>query len=377
MPNTTASALAPVLAGHAFQQTALIAMIPLLAQQLGTTQSAIGAAVALGMIAAAPFLPFLGAMPARGLLPLALGTLLATNLALLALFLRGDAVPLAWVVVAVLAGLRFLQGLAAGAVLVLAQTAGAGASEPRRALGRVQALGGIGRALSAVLVGPLALLSPAVPLLPATFGVILGLARSRRLPVPRLPRAVAPPPLVTFRVTILAQGAVGAAQVGLAPLLAARLAQTADGAVVLAGLCLAAANLGLLLAARLIAPRAGRGHARLAALLLCLCAGGIGLAESAAAFAALSLLLGGAAALMTVLNLADILTRPGIADRQVAAWNGTVQIAALALGVGGGALLLPLDPAAPFALVAGCGLLLALLPPRSRRNDHDPDPTHA
>ncbi len=355
----------PALAGHAFQQTALIGMLPVLSQELGLSQTRIGWAVAAGMAAAAVALPFLGRLGGQVVLLGGLIGLLSANVALIALIGAPDGVMVPTVALGALIAVRSIQGISAAGLIMLAQQASVRRHGTTGVLGKVQSMGGVGRILGAVLIGPLTAVSPLLPLLPAAIGTSISLALVRRAALPPLRRTIRPPRLVAFRATILTQVAVGTSQIGLAPLLGARLADGAVGATALAGICLACANLGLLLALRLVAPRARRPHARYAALCLALAAGAVPFADSLLVFAGLSLLIGGSTALLFTLSLSDLMTREDYAQLQVTGWNGAIQIASLAAGVALGAALVAVSPAAPFALAALSGVALAVSPPTS------------
>ncbi|QPH55600.1 hypothetical protein [Pontivivens ytuae] len=355
----------PALAGHAFQQTALIGMLPVLSQELGLSQPQIGWAVAAGMATAALALPFLGRLGGQVVLFGGLIGLLSANIALIALVGAPGGIMAPSLALTSLIAIRSVQGLSAAGLLMLAQQASVRPTGTARILGKVQSMGGIGRILGALLLGPLAAISPLLPLFPAAIGTIISLALVRRAGLPSLRTSFRPPRLLAFRATILTQMAVGASQIGLAPLLSARLADGAIGATALAGICLASANLGLLLALRLIAPRARRSHARYGALCLALAAGAVPFADSLIVFASLSLLIGGSTALLFTLSLSDLMTREDYAQLQVTGWNGAIQIASLAAGVAFGAAFVAVSPAAPFALAALSGVALAVSPSKS------------
>lgn len=363
--------VAPALAGHAFQQTALVGMLPVLAERLHLNEAQIGFAVAAGMIAAAVALPFLGLRTGRRLLRLSILGLFGSSLALIVLIATAPPRQLAWML-PVLVAIRTVQGVSAGALLITAQQASLAEAVPLGGVARTQSFAGLGRLFGALLIGPLLLLAPVAPLLPAALGGLLALARSASLagwdrarermaaPVPRM--------LVT---PVIVQAATGAAQIGLAPLLAHRLAVGAEVASGYAGLCLAAANLGLLATHRWITrrlePAAVPVVRRLCPFGMAAAALLLPLGGHVVASALLSAVVGGASALLLALNLTDAMTARPNASGQASAWNASVQIGALAVGVGLGSLVMPLSPAAPFLLSAALALALVLVPNASRR----------
>ncbi|MBM7069737.1 hypothetical protein [Actibacterium sp. 188UL27-1] len=357
----------PVLAGHAFQQTALIGMVPVLAQLLQLSEHQIGLAVAAGLLASALGMPVIGAVAGRRAVLFGLVGLLAANLALMALLISPAPVFGSAVMLSALVCVRLIQGLSVGSLLIAAQHASAQGPCTRRALGAVQSVAGIGRIGAALSIGPLLLLSPLAPLVPSLIGAVLSLFRVKHLPALKCTRTVRPPNVLVFRVTALTQVAVGASQVGIAPLIQAALDHPPAASAGYAGLCLAAANLGLFIAARFLLPHVSRQRARMAAL--CLLASGLMIVAAGhiAIIAACSFVIGASTALLFSLNLSEIMTRKDFAQLQVAGWNGAIQIASLAVGVGLGSMLMALDPTAPFAIAVFSGAALALSPPSIQR----------
>ncbi|GGX67481.1 hypothetical protein GCM10007385_40770 [Tateyamaria omphalii] len=357
----------PVLAGHAFQQTALIGMVPLLALALGLHESEIGLAVAMGLVTAGVALPFVSLLGGRIVVLGGLGGLLLANLVLL--YVVGTGVQ-GWsttFVFVLLAVIRSVQGVSAAGLMMAAQTQGVAQENSLKGLGIVQSMGSVGRIFSAALIGPLLLVSQLAPLLPAALGAMVSLMMNHGKPAPKLRATMRPPRLTAFRVTVLTQVAVGAAQIGLAPVILDQLEAEPMRAAGNAGFCLAAANLGLFLALRLLAHRTGQIGARLAGLLLVLAAACVPFADRLATFLFLSFVIGGSTGLLFTLNLSEIMTREDYAQLQVTGWNGAIQIAALAGGVASGSALLALSPAAPFAIVALSGAALAFAPPSTQR----------
>ncbi|WP_299773729.1 hypothetical protein [uncultured Tateyamaria sp.] len=357
----------PVLAGHAFQQTALIGMVPVLALALGLHESEIGLAVAIGLVTAGVALPFVSLLGGRVVMLGGLGGLLLANLALLYMVgtdMHGWSTTFTFTLLVLI---RSVQGVSAAGLMMAAQTQGAAQKDGRTGLGIVQSMGSVGRIFSAALIGPLLLISPLVPLLPAAIGVAISLVMSRGTVAPRLRTSIRLPKLTAFRVTVLTQSAVGAAQIGLAPLILDQLDANPVRAASYAGLCLAAANLGLFLSLRLLARHVGQRGARFAGLLLVLAAAFVPLADRLTIFLLLSFVIGGSTGLLFILNLSEIMTRKDYAQLQVTGWNGAIQIAALAGGVALGSALMALSPAAPFAIVALSGAALAFAPPSTQR----------
>lgn len=357
----------PVLAGHAFQQTAFIGMVSVLAQLLGLSESQIGLSVAAGLFMAACGPPFAGLLGGRVLVVGALCGLLAANLALFGLISGAGAGISSELVLTVLIVIRCIQGLSVSFLLIAAQQASFAATDGRKTLAKVQSMGSLGRICASLAIGPLVLLSPLAPLLPGAIGALLSLFRNRHVLPPVLRPTIRPPHLAAFRVTALTQIAVGASQIGLAPAMMARLSLSPEVIAGFAGLCLAAANVGLFLALRIVVPRATEPAARVAALGLLLAGLLMTGAAHPATFLILSFVIGGSTAVLFTLNLSDIMTRKDFAQLQVAGWNGTVQIASLAIGVGLGAAFLTLSPAAPFAIAGLCGAVLAIFPPQIQR----------
>lgn len=372
MPPELNRAVAPALAGHAFQQAALVGMLPLLADRLHLAEAQIGTAVAVGMLAAAAALPLVGLRTGRSVLRLSCLGLLGSSLALTVLIAAPPASAGVWVLPTLVA-IRVVQGVGAGALLIAAQQQGAAADRPLGGLARAQSFVGAGRLLGALLLGPMLMLAAVAPVLPAVAGTLLSLARSAKLPCWRRSRERMAAPLPRMLVTpAVVQAATGAAQIGLAPLLADRLAVRAEVASGYAGLCLAAATFGLLATHRWITARLGPATLPLvrricplamasAALLLPLC-------DRLPSFAVLSAVIGGTGALLLVVNLSEAVATSPKSGGQASGWNGATQIGALAIGVGLGSLVMPFSPAAPFAVSAALAFSLAIAPGVRRRS---------
>jgi hypothetical protein len=355
--------IAPALTGHAFQQTALISMLPVVSERLALSPAAIGGAVSVGMIAAAASLPVMGAFAGRRLTIAALLALLASSVALMAMLEAGPALwQGALLALPALVLVRVVQGVAAGGILVVAQRASVGEDNPRAGLARTHSAGAIGRSLGALLIGPLLWISVMVPLVPAALGAVVAMLRlptARSWPAGGCSarpwwRAMAAPTLI--------HSAIGAAQIGLAPLIVQRLALPAMESSAIAGFCLAAANGGLLAAHRWITPVATARTARLAAGAMIAAALLIPFSPGVPVLLLLSAVIGGASALLLTLNLSYAIAARPSAGGSVAGWNGAAQIGGLALGVAVGSAVLPLSVAAPFLVAAALSAPLALSP---------------
>ncbi len=357
-------AFGPALAGYAFQQTALVAMLPLLVERFEIPSHAIGGAVACGMLAAAATLPVVGARAHRSHVRTALWVMLVTSgmmAALIAAPPPGGAVLL----LPLLAATRLAQGVAAATLLISAQSASIDAPvSPRRSLALAQSWAVIGRGLSAALIGPMLAVSAILPMFPAAFGAVFGLTRFPRIDWTPLasPRAAAPE-VGALAIPMLVSGCLGSAQIALAPLLET----TSAGAATAAGqtgMCLAAASLGHVAAHRWLAPEAGARTARVAAGCLAASIMAMPLASGTLALVAvLSAVAGGAAGLVLTGHLFTVLTRsvPGV-RRSAAGWHATAISGGMALGVAIGSASMALGPVAlPFLAAGGLALPLVVL----------------
>lgn len=361
-------ALAPALAGQAFQQSALVGMVPVLGLRLGLDPAAIGGAVSAGLLATAATLPLIGmgaVRPGRGALLLGQVLFGAGLCALVAAGPRVAASPWVW---PVLVGLRMGQGVVGAAMLTSAQAAAAAGAAARARLGRLQSAVGLGRVGGALSVGLLVWLSPVLPVLAGPAGAVVSMLGARGDDVgtteePRPGRPVA----ADMGVPVLVQAGVGAAQIALAPALVARLGLAPGAAAGLAGLCLAAAGVGLVATHRWITPRAGPAAARAAALAGVLAGLCLTCAQDPAWIVAACTVLGGAAGLWLTRNLARALARDPGMRASAAGWTGAAQMGGLALGTALGSAALTLSDALPFAVTAAAFLLLAAWPPRIER----------
>jgi hypothetical protein len=208
---------------------------------------------------------------------------------------------------------------------------------------------------------------------PAALGALIGLAGGARLPEWRRRReCLAAPARRMLATPSIVQCATGAAQIGLAPLLADRLAAGPETASGYAGLCLGAANVGLLATHRWIttrlSPAAIPAARRICSLVMAAGALALPLCGGVAAFAGLSAVVGGASALLLAANLSEAMAARPEVSGQTSGWNGAVQIGALACGVGLGSLVMPISPAAPFILSAALALGLAVAPAARTRS---------
>ncbi|MDB6181776.1 hypothetical protein [Paracoccus fistulariae] len=351
-------ALSPVMIGYNFQQTALLGMLPVLALQLDLPAARVGLTVSAGLIVAAVMAPLLAGRMTVHSLRAAMVAIFAASLALMALLLWPRPAGAAF---AILLVIRCVQGSAAAVVLAVAQGASAGSDRAAAALAKVQLWPGVGRAAGAALIGPLLRLSIVLPILPALIGAAVSMIRLCRGPqqIPHIGAAsVARAPwIAALAVPFLVQAAIGAAQLGLGPLLA--LKRPAEQAAGLAGLCLAAGYLALVLTHSALTGRSlsRRPAAALlaTALLLPLISDWPGMLILATALAA------GASGLLIARHLARVITARPADARQNAAWQGSALLAGLGTGAGAGSLVLPLNPTAPFLLGSGFALFTLLI----------------
>lgn len=358
VPERLQHALTPAMTGYNFQQTALIGMLPVLAAELALAPSEVGLAIAAGLIVSAVTAPLMaGSMTMRRLRG-ALIAMLLSSLALGALLLSPRPLGMAF---AALLAIRCVQGTAAAIMLSLAQGASAGSARPVAALARVQIGPGLGRALGAALIGPMLKISVALPVLPVLIGTAAGLRRLRHAG----PDALGPDALATGRhgprapwlaalaVPFLVQSAVGAGQLGLGPLLAQ--SRPPAQAATIAGLCLAAGYLALLLVHYRWTKRSTATRPAAALLILALTLPVLSAAPAMLVVA--TALAAGVSGLLIARHLARVIAaRPGRA-RQNAAWQGSAMLAGLGMGAGAGALVLPFGPLAPFLLGTGFALV--------------------
>lgn len=354
--------LAPTLAGHGFQQAALVAMLPVVAERTGLMESQLGMAVSLGMVVTVVMLPVLGRRGGLLKLRVALtGSILAT-LALVLLIAVAPRDVDALVVFAAVLAIRIVQGLSSAIVLAMAQQASMGAARPLDHLARTQFLASLGRASGTALIAPLLWISAVLPLVPAAVGAGVSLRRSFA------GVAFTPQPQATLRVDagflitpVLLQTGLGAAQIGLAPMIRADMALTPGEAAAIAGFCLAAANLGMLATHRWITPRATETLFRASPFVIALSIALMPLAAShAVALIVLCAIAGGSTGLLLAMNLSrSMAAQPGRSG-SAAAWNAAAQIGGLALGVGAGSALMAVSPAAPFHAGAIACLPVAL-----------------
>ncbi|MBU3030401.1 hypothetical protein [Paracoccus marinaquae] len=350
-------ALAPVLAGYAFQQTALIGMLPVLALRLDLPPGQVGLAIGAGLLVSAVMGPLLaGGMTAQRLRAALLVQMLA-SLGLIALLLALGPVGATF---AILLAIRVLQGTAAAITLAVAQAASAGMGRPVAALARLQVGPGLGRALGAALIGPLIRLSIVLPILPALIGAALSLYRlgaaAKRMPLPE-ERGLRAPWLLALAVPFLVQCAIGAGQLGLGPLLAQ--SYPAAQAAAITGICLGAGYLVLMLVHLFVTPAATAIGPALALLAVALLLPVIS-PQPSVLIAATSLATG-AAGLTIARHLARVIALRPEAARRNAAWQGSSLLAGLGVGASLAALVLPLHPVAPFLLAAGFALTTLLI----------------
>ncbi|MBP0616399.1 hypothetical protein [Jiella mangrovi] len=336
--------LAPALMGHAFQQTALMAMLPLIAGRLGLSDPVVGTAVALGMAASTATIPLMGLFGSRRLVRPSLVAMIVCSIGLALLLIQPVTPGLALIG---LLGLRLFQGVSAATVLVHAQTLSlAGGARSRERLAATQSFAGIGRAASAVLVGPMIAISVVLPMLPAIAGSVSSLWAMRHDGPPRTPEifGFAPPDIKSLALPFVVQASLGITHVSLAPLLAAQPGAGDFAAATTAGFALAAANIGLLVAHRFVTPKVGIAGLRLAALVGGAALLWMALWPSAGLVVALSAIVGGASAMLLTHNLHGALRRSQARGASQAAWNATVSTGGLAVGALIGSAVLTFGP---------------------------------
>ncbi|TDH38434.1 hypothetical protein E2A64_04795 [Pseudohoeflea suaedae] len=361
------ASLGPALVGHAFQQTALMAMLPLIADRLGLSQSAVGTVVAFGMAAAALAIPLIGVFGNSDLTRPSLLVMILCSLGLAALLLLPAPPALALLALLVL---RLSQGLAAATLLVHAQIGSlARRGEGRAQLARTQSFGGMGRAASAIAVGPLAALHIVLPILPAIAGAMWSLFSERPRRTEAQPRraGLSRPDFHALILPLTVQASLGVTHVSLAPLLAAQPGTSNLTAASIAGLSLAAANLGLVVAQRYLTAKAGPAALRLAAL-----AGGAALLVVAALplpaiVVGLSAVIGAASAMLLTCNLFTVLSAAPEHGFSRAAWNATASTAGLALGALAGSAGLHAGPSFSLTLSAALMASVALMLTSTRK----------
>lgn len=258
------------LAANAFHQAALVAMVPVLQQIFGLGLTPLGLLVGAGLALAAIAVPLWGGLARRRGVDLALRASLigaCTGVGLLVASVWATAAGMLPVAagLALLILARLVYSLTAPAALPLAQAMGAqrAAAATLTAIGRANAVTGLGRLAGNGLVAPLLLLGPALPLalpLPVYVAALIGSFRhaaangtgscrsaageTGRATERRTGREIAgarkrmPLPLAPLATAFTLQLALGAASVLLAPLIRNRLALAPDAAAGAAGLCL-------------------------------------------------------------------------------------------------------------------------------------------
>lgn len=264
------------LAANAFHQAALVAMVPVLQQIFGLGLTPLGLLVGAGLALAAIAVPLWGGLARRRGVDLALRASLigaCTGVGLLVASVWATAAGMLPVAagLALLILARLVYSLTAPAALPLAQAMGAqrAAAATLTAIGRANAVTGLGRLAGNGLVAPLLLLGPALPLalpLPVYVAALIGSLRhsaanatgpgrsaadpqavageTGRATERRTGRGIAgarkrmPLPLAPLATAFTLQLALGAASVLLAPLIRDRLALAPDAAAGAAGLCL-------------------------------------------------------------------------------------------------------------------------------------------
>ncbi|MEY8827142.1 hypothetical protein AB9K34_01770 [Sedimentitalea sp. XS_ASV28] len=356
-------ALGPILAGYAFQQTALTGMLPVIAEELDLTPGRVGLAVGVGLLVSSVIAPFLVGGMTRQWLRVAMAVQMLASLALMGLLLVPAPAVAAF---ALLLAIRIVQGTAAAATLAVAQGASASVGRPVAALARLQIGPGLGRAFGAALIGPLVRLSIVIPLLPALIGATVSLFLLARtdwcLPMTtghheRTPWTAA------LAVPFLVQCAVGAGQLGLGPLLAQNF--PAPRAAAIAGLCLGTGYLALMLAHVFVTP-VSTGIRPAATLLVAALFLPV-LWPQPAVLVVATALAAGTSGVIIARHLARVISLRPAAARRNAAWQGSALLAGLGIGASAASLCLPLSPVAPFLLACGFALAALLICKRTLR----------
>ncbi|WP_186399507.1 MFS transporter [Stappia sp. P2PMeth1] len=404
------------LAANAFHQAALVAMVPVLQQIFGLGLTPLGLLVGAGLALAAIAVPLWGGLARRRGVDLALRASLigaCTGVGLLVASVWATAAGMLPVAagLALLILARLVYSLTAPAALPLAQAMGAqrAAAATLTAIGRANAVTGLGRLAGNGLVAPLLLLGPALPLalpLPVYVAALIGSLRHAAANGTGPGRSAADPqavagetgratgrgiagarkrmplPLAPLATAFTLQLALGAASVLLAPLIRDRLALAPDAAAGAAGLCLMlAVAVGIVMQLML---RRLAGERLTGALLAGTVAAGLGLAALGRADAlpaiALAIALVSAGAVLALgANTARALLAAGAAApepepgadqpagrgsrAQAATWIASLQFAGLAAGavVAGilGDIGFPLAFAVLTATLAALALALA------------------
>ncbi|MCP1198311.1 MFS transporter [Notoacmeibacter sp. MSK16QG-6] len=346
--------LAPALIGHGFQQTALMAMLPMIASHFDLSYSAVGMAVAFGMLAATLTIPLVGLTDSAALLRPSLAVMIICS-AGLALLLASPVAPAA--ALAGLLALRLCQGAAAATLLIHAQIVSLSEKTGSRGhLARTQSFAGIGRAISAVCVGPLAAMSIVLPVVPAIAGAIWSLLKTRPERANSSVRcrgvSLMPPHGRGLVLPFTVQVSLGVTHVSLAPLLAAQPRFDDLSAAAVAGLALSAANIGLLLAHRFLTARLDLMGMRAAAMAGAAAIMSIALMPTPPVVIGLSACVGAASAMLLTYNLHCAFHRSGQHGTSQTAWNATVSTGGLAVGAFAGSASLAAGPGLSLTLAA-------------------------
>ncbi len=356
-PNPSAAlAIRLALLANAIHQSVLIALVPVLQQELGLGLGQLGLIVGLGLGVSMISMPVLAWHAGEGrtgpvLLWAVLGGGVSAAVLAGAIMLGARGMLQGAALFAVLLAARAAYGLSAPAALPVAQALtgmqGRGGNVIG-GLGRLGAIAGAGRILGSVLAAPLVFLGPAAPVLavlPLYAAAALWLVPAGRLqaapPVMRRSTGAGAgagvmPRLSFLAVPFLAQGGIGMVHIAFGAALVARFGLGAESASAMTGFSLMAASLVALAMQLLLIPRFhGRERrGRQGGAVLCLLGAGCALLPGAPwLLTAAAVLLAGGAALLLSANLALALDQTAPAGRgRVAGMFSGAQLAGLALG---------------------------------------------
>ncbi|MCJ2139867.1 MFS transporter [Methylobacterium sp. E-066] len=383
-PGTGAAGrLSLAAASVGFGQSAVLALVPVMAERTGLDAPAIGGVAFAGAVA------FLICAPAWGSwgtgwrlrrLFAALAALMALGHGLFALALAGPALPAA-AAVALLVASRIAYGAGAAGVMPHAQAAlVAAVSEAARpaALGRLGAGLSAGRILGS-LVTTVGIFGTAAPLIALAASPLLLLAAPDLVGRPKakpaearrdgILRAAAPLMGIAFALTL----GLGQIQIVLGLFLQQRFGLDAAGAAGLAGATFALVAVTMILTQLLLVPRLGPNLRRNLGLGLAGFAAGTGLIACApgAWLAVLGAVLAGAGiALATPHYTAALVARvPVQAQAAAAGWLASVHVLGQGIGALCGGAAFRIAPALPFWTCAALGLALIAAAARLRPDD--------
>ncbi|MBB4020302.1 MULTISPECIES: hypothetical protein [Actibacterium] len=349
---SAALAIRLALLANAIHQSVLIALVPVLQQELGLGLGQLGLIVGLGLGVSMISMPVLAWRAGEGrtgrvLLWAVLGGGVSAAVLAGAIMLGARGMLQGAALFAVLLAARAAYGLSAPAVLPVAQALtgvqGRGGNVIG-GLGRLGAIAGAGRILGSGMVAPLVFLGPAAPVLAvlplyaaaALWLVPAGRLQAAPLVMRRSTGAGGMPRLSFLAVPFLAQGGIGMVHIAFGAALVARFGLGAEAASAMTGFSLMAASLAALAMQLLLIPRFhGRERrGRQGGAVLCLLGAGCALLPGAPwLLTAAAVLLAGGAALLLSANLALALDQTAPAGRgRLAGMFSGAQLAGLALG---------------------------------------------